>query len=1067
MSTREPAPLVWVDGRVVDEHPRPRTPWQQILSIVLLLWLCDFALGLRATPIEPSELDAAQLRATLTRAHTHAQAGRRSILLIGDWDSQQLLESMRRELARSVQPSVALEQVGFDGLLPSDALRLVAELDRFDPGGEVELVLQIDLGFFAEQQAERDDCTHAATCALGPFTTTQGMRERLLDHTLVHRRQQSPPSLDRLAGLAVAREANAEPKPDHDAESRYRSAVIETEHAQLQALRALLDRASARQRTLTLFLTPLADGFVRRTFEPGALGRQYAALAGLINDHADPRIALLDLDHPLFVDEHFTDHVRLDDEGSRLLALNLLRELNLPLERRPFEQAIIHPEGHDRSLVHRVDSGYEEGGAWMARFDRPEGVAVSRDGATIVIADTHNHVLRQLRGNMQFVETVAGTPEQPGHADGRAALLDHPRAVELLGDAAWFIDGPQRERLRVLADHEVHTPRLHGTSCASYQALRAHADAIWALCSDNRVLRIDVAREHVELVSARAPAQLVSFDVSADAIYFADVDGRLWRRALDDGELGSWDNFFANDAESLLPHGHRVGYPYAYDELRLAKVVDLRFIERYGGLLVADEFPLAKDDALLTERTQLRYFDLDAERILPRIKPIPHGEAHALYNHRADQIVSYWHLGAMAIAQDDASLIWLEQHRSRLLRVADGLLGVAKSGNHHTRKITVPLLQTLAGISRTVESQLRPDRYLDRRHEPLARNGPYVAVLFGSSMSSMSDRLSNYSLGRRLELELQRELGYRELVRLDLFQVSWAAASFGQSVNNFANWMKASVPPDVIFIEAHDFGGGRWFMRDTKTRTEVVATFNQLRQLADRYDTLVVFYDLSSLEANRRDGMRSTDPETRELLEQAERLGFVVLDPGDRLLRELLRHSPWGNQPFAENQHHGATWAVDMTAHAFATMLSPTLREFFRDRIPARLRERPAGEFEQRRFEPLRLALDEVPLDASKLARVDPGYVQTDLVDTQLRVYVDLAGFGDKADAELDALAVAVIHTVLREDVYADFADRLRLELVEFGNYDEYGNGVLESAESKWSRELDRAGLEQFLREHP
>src|SRR5690606_14322561 len=168
-----------------------------------------------------------------------------------------------------------------------------------------------------------------------------------------------------------------------------------------------------------------------------------------------------------------------------------------------------------------------------------------------------------------------------------------------------------------------------------------------------------------------------------------------------------------------------------------------------------------------------------------------------------------------------------------------------------------------------LEAQLRPDRFLDRRHEPLPRQGPYVALVLGSSLSSMSDRLSNYSLGRRLELELQRELGYRDLIRLDLFQISSAAASFGRSANNFDNWMKASVPPDVLLIEAHDFGGGRWYMRDSKDHAEVVAQLDQLRRLAARYDTLVVFYDLSSLEANRRDGMRSTDKQTRELLEQA------------------------------------------------------------------------------------------------------------------------------------------------------------------------------------------------------
>src|SRR5690606_31173862 len=132
----------------------------------------------------------------------------------------------------------------------------------------------------------------------------------------------------------------------------------------------------------------------------------------------------------------------------------------------------------------------------------------------------------------------------------------------------------------------------------------------------------------------------------------------------------------------------------------------------------------------------------------------------------------------------------------------------------------------------------------------------------------------------------------------------------------------------------------------------------------------------------RRDGMRATDKQTRELLEQAKALGFVVLDPGDRLLPELLRHSPWGNQPFGENQHHGATWAVDLTAQTLAAMLYPTLREFLRDRIPARLRERPTEQFgDDRPLDPLRRALDAVALDPGKLAVVAPGYVQIEFVD--------------------------------------------------------------------------------------
>ena len=285
--------------------------------------------------------------------------------------------------------------------------------------------------------------------------------------------------------------------------------------------------------------------------------------------------------------------------------------------------------------------------------------------------------------------------------------------------------------------------------------------------------------------------------------------------------------------------------------------------------------------------------------------------------------------------------------------------------------------------------------------------------------------------------------------------------------------MKTGVPPDVLFIEAHDFGGGKSYLRETKTRAEVVAAFQQLRRLADRYDTLVVFYDLSSLEANRRDGMRSTDKRTQAILTEAKALGFVVLTPGDRLLRELLRHSPWGNQPFADNQHHGAPWAVDLTAQTLAAMVYPRLREFLRDRVPAREREVSPSNFnDEPRVDPLGPALEAASLDEAPLAPIDPAYLQTELVDGDLRVFVDLAGFA-RAEADhldqldqLDQLAVAVIAKVLREDVYADFAETLQLELVEFRNYDEYGNGVVDSADSRWKRQFDREGLELFLRKH-
>lgn len=1114
----------WIDGRLIDDHPTPVSPWAQIAAVLALLLLFDLALALvpeqaAAQASERGSPSADQLRRTL--ADAVAREGR-SIVLVGDsvlagdvltasrphdWREHRVVEYMRRELSGHSDASV--HQIALDGLLPTDALHLLAELDRIDPSGRVEWVFEINLRYFSAQYRDQDDCTRPEVCQLAAAAGDEGgrplwrawqgiaeaatsTRDALAARVPVHRRRErlDGVGLDAFTELAVRDPPDGSDDADgqSDIESRarmrehYRSAAIRAAHAQRLALDEILDRLAARGRPATLFLTPLEDRFAASAMDEDVLGRRYAAIAGMVNQRGASHINLVDLDHPLFVDAHFIDHVHLLPDGARLLAINLLHELGLPLRQRPREQEMVHPEGFDRSLVHRVGLGYVEGGATLAQFDGPEGVAVDRGGRRVVIADTNNHVLRELRGNMQFVETIAGEPEEPGDVDGSASVdarLDSPRDVELRGDAVWFIDGEQRERVRVLEDGWVRTAHWAGPTCLRFERLRARADAIWMLCDDNRLLRLEPERGRARMLShGSTTTKLRVFDVGPSAVYFADVDGRLWQRDLLDGRdgprLGQWTQVFANTGEQLIPNGHRVGFPYHFDDIRLGSVVDLRYVERYGGLLVADEFPVEatpKKQKRLerewTERVHLRYFDLESERVLPWIKALTHGDAHVQYNADADQFASYWHLGSMALVQDDASLIWVERTRSRVLRIADGMLGLAKTGNHHTNAVTIPYLTTIAGVARKVESQLRPDRYLDSRYEPLPREGPYVGVVFGSSLSSMSDRFANYSLGRRLELELQRELGYRDGVRLDLFQISWPASSFRESVNNFANWMSTSVPPDVVFIEVHDFGSS--YLKELDKPGQLSAAFAQLQALADRYDTLVVFYDISSIEANRRESMRSTDTNVRALLDDAKRLGFTVLDPGDRLFTRLLQHSPWGNQPFDDNQHHGSTWAVDLTAEMLASSAAPILREFLADRVPARRRELAPEHFDAREAarDPLRAALNEVQIDVGKLPKVADAYVQTTYVDRQLLVYVDLAGFEDELEQRnLDLLAVAVLVKVLGDDVYADLAESVVLELVEFENYDEYGNGVIGSANSVWHRELDREGLRDFLRKH-
>jgi hypothetical protein len=483
-------------------------------------------------------------------------------------------------------------------------------------------------------------------------------------------------------------------------------------------------------------------------------------------------------------------------------------------------------------------------------------------------------------------------------------------------------------------------------------------------------------------------------------------------------------------------------------------------------LLVADEHQHSPQlrRRIPTERIHLRLFDFEVEQIMPWVKIMPHGESYAQVNHSADMIAGYHHIGSMALAQGDAGLIWLEQDRSRLYRIADGLLGVAQNGNHHTSLVATPRLTTLFGeASRRANAGYRPDRFVDSRVEPLPRRGPYTMLVLGSSLSSMSDRFANYSLGRRIGQELQWELGYRDLVRLDIFQVSTPAAKFPDNAEQFDNWMLGSVPPDVVFIEAHDFGGD--YRGSAETPAEVAATFAKLEALAARYGTLVIFYDNSAIEAARRDGLRPTDAKLQKLLGQARKLGFVVLEPSDLLLPRLLVESPWANQPFGPNQHHGAHWAIDRTAEVLAQLAYPVIRDFLAGREPARRRERPAEEFAVEQGEPLRPAIAAVAIDRRKLPQVRTSHLQRSYADGRLRVFVDLAGYPDypRERKALDKLAIAVILVALEDDVYAELAKVIEIEIVEFGNYDEYGEGVLASATSHWQADLDRKQLQRFL----
>lgn len=1145
----------WIDGRIVDgnEPPAGEPTWLRVVAVLVLLLCVDLALGLVPATVstsDPNPSTSAEIRTSLRRASTAAQAGRRAVLLVGDsvlagdvmatheiedWRAQRVIDHMRAELSvQSDGAQVAIEQVALDGLLPLDALHVLAELDRVDPDAEVELVLELNLRYFSAQYAEQDECTRPELCELGlavgndeverlglpgvgtivyagtGLAEAGGLaRDYLIERTPIHRRrpQLERVELDAVSGLAVRRgdeaasvsgSAGASQQTQGLArvQEHYRNATIVAEHAQVQAMHALLDRLQASRRRATLFLTPIEDEFVRATLPGNHLGTLYARLATLVHEHpaaADARVQIIDLDHPLFESSQFLDHVHLGPEGNRVLALNLLHELGVPMATRPAETMMVHDEDYDRTLIHRRGVGYADGGPWQALLREAQGVAVSRDGEWIVIADTGNHALRQLRGSMQLLERLAGKPMAAGGIDGPAldgARLTAPHSPEILGQRVYFLDGKTSNRVRELADNFVRRVIWEGPACPRYDALEAGVlegrEWLYLLCHDDRIIALDIAAGRSVLTSdPRAPVladpehgatrEYTAIEPTNDGrLLFADGSARIWSMALRaDGRARKPERVFDNAGPELLPNEFKRVYPFGFDEMRVQEIVGMEWVDRYGALLIQDQHPLGTPGKRLqreeTERIHVRLLDLEHEQILPWIKPIPHGDAFHMWNAKSQNLVSYYHLGAMAIAQDDASLVWVERTRSRVFRIADGLLGIEKSGNLHTTWSKVELLNPIGTqTSIHVGSTLRPDRFMDTRHDPIPHRGPYVALMVNSSLSAISDRIGNYSLGRRLELELQAELGYRDNIRFDLFQRTASAASLTYSAGMVEEFLEGNgPPPDVLFFELNDFN--HKFFRGTDTEAKRVAVLGRIERLASRYDTLLIFYDNSAMEANDRDGLRASSADLRKLIANIERLGFVVLQPSDTLLRELASESPWGSQPWGESQHHGAPWAIDLTARALASMSYPLIRAHLSGRQPARERERDPDSFrKQDKGELLVEAFARQQIDRATLPDIPPAYVQRHYEDRRVRIHVDLAGVRKlgRSETELESLALAVLHTVLVDEVYGELATAASVELVEFSNYDEYGEGVLESADAAWSREFDRASLEQFIRAH-
>lgn len=1065
-----------------------RRPWTWLLALLSTLLVADLLITLvRPAHVEPVLADdAASARAAIDRATEHEEGW----LLLGDsvlagdvmqttvpkWSEHRVLDYLRRET--NVAESVGFEQIALDGMLPVDMLHLLERLDAVDPGGNVGVVLEINPRFFSPHHAQSRECTRPFLCELGA-TESDDLRwswaealwrqgqQWALDHLPIVRHRELFPRLDASWSEDLMTPAKADKDTPGELMGRarilehYRGLRVDRRSIQFRALDHIVRRLRARKRPALLFATPLNDEIMRGTLDEGTYGSYIASLDRLVNTAEASSVRFLSLDHPALGDVHFLDHAHLGPQGNRWLALNLLHQLGVGMTEPPPRGQLAYEEGVDRSLVARIARGNSEGAPWQALLRVPEGIAVSPGGGRVVIADTGNHCVRELVGPKSTVRTLAGVPGKRGHRDGRAraARLTSPRFPALLGDDVYVVEGSNQDRLRVISGGKVRELKPEGRArFTRIDKMRSDGRYLWLLDHGRRLLRFDPKTDRFELRHRFTSPLVVAFDIGPDGrIYFGDEEGRVWQRSP-----GSMESvlLFANEAEELLPQGQADYFPFDFDEMALAKIVDLRYIPRYDAVLVQDDHEPKKLANRVTERIHLRLLSFAERKIYPWVHPLAFGGGQMFHNRHSGGLSSYMHLGSMDIDPQSGSLMYVELQRSRVLQLSDGLLGAAKLG-HHITPVAHGGLKDVFGREAGTSAMLdqHPERWARTRLEPIPRKGPFIGVMLGSSMTSMTQTLGQYSMARIVERELSRQLGLADGIRFDLVQRAYRGPRLSTLVNGLEAFVGHQSPVDVIFIEAHS---GRMY-REYKEPGEMAAHVDRLRLAAARYRSLVVVLDNDAMTSRKRDGLRGNTAKHLEFLELCEQVGFVVVRPGDMLLREAIDHAPWGDAPFSGS--HGSVWSIDLTARAFAQAAYPAVRDHLRGKLPALARPVASG---YARTDPLRAAFTRAgEAWADFAADVSPEAMQLQLDARHLRVLID-AGQAKIAagqdDAALEKLALGYLVEAVVRDSRGSLANRVTLSIVRFGSYDEYGVGVLEGATIEWSGSWSTEELEAYLK---
>ena len=195
---------------------------------------------------------------------------------------------------------------------------------------------------------------------------------------------------------------------------------------------------------------------------------------------------------------------------------------------------------HNRIVVAKLDGtlletigtgahGSADGAYDTASFFRPQGMALN--GETLYVADTENHLIRQVDLKSKTVTTIAGTGQQSRHLDqigmARGTALNSPWDLQLVGRTLYIaMAGPHQIWQLDLTLREVSDFAGSGREARIDGPLKEAGFAQPSgLATDGKTLYVSDAEANIIRAVDLGPDGKVRTLVGGDLFDFGDIDG--------------------------------------------------------------------------------------------------------------------------------------------------------------------------------------------------------------------------------------------------------------------------------------------------------------------------------------------------------------------------------------------------------------------------------------------------------------------------------------------------------------------------------------------------------------